>query len=205
MSLASLLDDYLPLLPTLEHRRRRNRPQMLNLLELLENEMDQRVGHVVRRIPAALLDWDEDYELANSRKRKRKSNAVSVYEPKTKCQVTTKDNTFQVQMDTSNYHPDEITVKVVNDKLSVSAKHETKGGDVYEYHEMTRSFNLPEGVDPDTVISRLNANGQLTIEAPIKPTKDTASRVVPVEMTQNTKSDEKVESKDKQTQKNDNK
>ncbi|CAL1289442.1 unnamed protein product [Larinioides sclopetarius] len=205
MSLTGLLDDYLPLMPTLEHRRRRNRPLMLNLLDLLENEMDHRVGHVVRRLPAALLDWNDDYELANSRKRKRKSNAVSVYEPKTKCQVTTKDNTFQVQMDTSNYQPDEITVKVVNDKLSVSAQHETKGDDVYEYHEMTRSFSLPDGVDPDTVVSRLNAHGQLTIEAPMKPSKDNAGRVVPVEMLKDAKSDDNVESKDKQTQKTDNK
>ncbi|KAF8786163.1 heat shock protein beta-6-like [Argiope bruennichi] len=202
MSLATLLDDYLPLLPTLEHRRRRNRPLMLNLLDLLENEMDQRVGHVVRRLPAALLDWDDDYELVNGRKRKRKPNAVAVYEPKTKCQVITKDNKFQVQMDTSNYQPDEITVKVVNDKLTISAKHETKADDVYEYHEMTRSFSLPEGVDPDAVVSRLNTNGQLTIEAPMKPSKDTTSRVVPVEMTKD-KSDDKVEGKDKQTQKND--
>lgn len=205
MSLTALFDDYLPLMPTMEHRRRRNRPVMLNLLDLLENEMDQRVGHVVRRLPAALLDLDEDYELMNNRKRKRRSNAVSVYEPKTKCQVTTKDNTFQVQMDTSNYQPDEITVKVVNDKLSVSAKHETKTDDVYEYHEMSRSFTLPDGVDPDTVVSRLNKNGQLTIEAPMKLSKDTAGRVVPVEMMKDAKSDDKAENHDKQTQKNDNK
>ncbi|KAF8794460.1 heat shock protein 27-like [Argiope bruennichi] len=166
--------------------------------------MDQRVGHVFRRIPAALLDWDDDYELTNSRKRKRKSHAISVYEPKTKCQVTTKDNKFQVHMDTSNYQPEEITVKVINDKLSISAKHEIKD-DVYEYHEMTRSFSLPEGVDPDTVVSRLNANGHLTIEAPMQPSKDTSSRVVPVEMVKDTTSDKEVENSDKQMQNNDNK
>ncbi|GIY18938.1 hypothetical protein CEXT_797321 [Caerostris extrusa] len=73
------------------------------------------------------------------------------------------------------YQPDEINVKVVNDKVAISAKHEAKSDGVYEYHEMTRTFDLPEGVDPESVTSRLSTNGQLTIEAPMKPANESST------------------------------
>ncbi|GFT77280.1 hypothetical protein NPIL_242091 [Nephila pilipes] len=202
MALAAFFNDYLPIIPT---RHRKNRPVMLNILDLLENEFDQKVGQVVRRFPAALLEFEDRYD-DNSRKRKRRENAVCSNEPKRKVQILTKDDKFQVKLDTSDYEPDEITVKVINDRLAVSAKHETKDDDVYEYHEMVRSFELPEGVDPEMVVSRLASDGQLTIEAPMKPEKDTMQeRLVPVEIAKNSESKDKSENKESQTQKNDSK
>ncbi|GFY50759.1 hypothetical protein TNIN_485751 [Trichonephila inaurata madagascariensis] len=206
MALAALFDE-LPVSSLDANRRRRNRPLMLNFLDFLENQMDQRVGHVFRRLPAVLLELDDEHETSdNGRKRKRKADALSLYEPKTKCQVTTNGDKFQVQLDTSNYQPDEITVKVINDKLAITAKHETKGDDVYEYHEMARSFDLPESVDPQTVTSRLSSNGQLTVEAPMKPQKDSVTeRVVPVKMTEDPQPADKAENKDTQTPNSDSK
>ncbi|GFT77282.1 hypothetical protein NPIL_242101 [Nephila pilipes] len=202
MALTAFIEDFLPLSPA--PRRRRNRPLMLNLLDMLEDERDQKVGQVVRRLPAALLDLGDRVE-DNGRKRKRKSDAVCSYGPKSKVQILTKDDKFQVKLDTSCYQPEEITVKVVNDRVTISAKHESNGDDVYEYHEMTRCMDLPEGVDPETIISRLNSEGQLTIEAPMKPQKNTVQeRVVPVEMPKDSQNKEKSENKDS-SQKSDNK
>ncbi|GFW61338.1 hypothetical protein TNCV_4136561 [Trichonephila clavipes] len=154
-----------------------------------------KVGQVVRRLPAALLDLGNSFE-DNGRKRKRKADAVCFYEPKSKVQILSKDDKFQVKLDTSNYQPDEITVKVINDRIAISAKHESRGDDVYEYHEMTRSFDLPEGVDPATVVSRLNTSGQLTIEAPMKPQKEAIQgRVIPVEMSKDSPKKDASENK----------
>ncbi|GFW61334.1 hypothetical protein TNCV_4136521 [Trichonephila clavipes] len=198
MALAAFFDDYLPLMPT---RRRRNRSLMLNLMDVLENELDQKVGQVVRRLPATFLDFDDHYE-DNGRKRKRRANAVCSSEPKQKVQILTKDDKFQVKLDASNYEPGEISVKVINDRLAVSAKHEIKDDDVYEYHEMVRSFELPEGVDPETVVSRLTANGQLSIEAPLKPQKEAVQeRVVPVQITKDSESKDKSEDKEPDSEK----
>ncbi|GFY71422.1 hypothetical protein TNIN_53331 [Trichonephila inaurata madagascariensis] len=198
MALAAFFDDYLPLMPT---RRRRNRPLMLNLMDMLENELDQKVGQVVRRLPTTFLDFDDHYE-DNGRKRKRRADAVCAYEPKQKIQILTEDDKFQVKLDASNYEPGEISVKVINDRLAVSAKHETKDDDVYEYHEMVRSFELPEGVDPETVVSRLTANGQLSIEAPLKPQKDAVQeRVIPVQITKDSESKDKSEDKEPDSEK----
>ncbi|GIX76902.1 hypothetical protein CDAR_387361 [Caerostris darwini] len=183
MSLVSLLKDYLSVVPSLEQRN-----TVMNLLGMLEK--DQTIGHIVRRFPAPLLKLDDDYE-NNAQKRKLMSGAMPLYEPKTKVQVTTMDNKFQVQLDTSNYQPDEITVKVVNDKLVISAKHEDKSDGVYEYHEITRTFDLPEGVDPETVTS------MLTIEAPMKPANESSvERVIPVQVSKESQPLENSENKD---------
>ncbi|XP_035206784.1 heat shock protein beta-6-like [Stegodyphus dumicola] len=145
--------------------------------------MDRKVGQVFRQLPAILLELEDDYEhQPQSKKRKVRSGALSEYEPKSKVMVSTKDNKFQVSVDTSNYQPDEISVKIVNDKIAISAKHESKGNDVYEYHEMYRCFDLPSGVEPSAVTSRLSASGQLTVEAPLKTKESLVERTVPVEI-----------------------
>ncbi|GIY58139.1 SHSP domain-containing protein [Caerostris darwini] len=195
----------LPLSCLLDVNRRR---RMSTLLDLWENQMDRRIGHAVRRMPSILQDLEDEFEGGdNGRKRKRKTDAVSLYEPKTKAQVVAKDGKFQVQLDTSNYQPDEITVKIVNDKLSITAKHETNSEGVYEFHEMARTFDLPEGVEPEAVTSRLSPGGQLTVEAPMKAAKEAVNeRVVPIKRTEEPQPVESAENdKDSQTSGSDSK
>ncbi|XP_054720340.1 protein lethal(2)essential for life-like [Uloborus diversus] len=184
MALSSLFDDFPLLSWDNGHRRRaRGRPLLINILDSLEDTLDQKVGHVFRRLPSALLDLEDDYERSgNGRKRKlRSESTLSPYEPKSKVLVSSKDNKFKISMDTANYQPEEITVKIVNDKIAISAKHEAKGKDVYEFSEMYRSFDLPDNVDPATVTSHLSANGQLTVEAPLKALEESSTtRNIPI-------------------------
>ncbi|GFW61337.1 hypothetical protein TNCV_4136551 [Trichonephila clavipes] len=154
-------------------RRRRNRPVMLNLWICWKTKWIKKVDKLFVNCQLRCWIWET---LSKTTAEKRKADAVCFYEPKSKVQILSKDDKFQVKLDTSNYQPDEITVKVINDRIAISAKHESRGDDVYEYHEMTRSFDLPEGVDPATVVSRLNTSGQLTIEAPMKHTERGYSR-----------------------------
>jgi len=184
MALCSLFDDF----PVLSYensvpRRRRARPLLNSVLDYLEDQINHKVGQVYRILPALSLDLDDEYEhRCPGKKRKVRSGAVSTYEPKSKVVVTNKDNKFKISLDTSNYQPDEITVKVVNDKIAISAKHEAKGKDVYEFYEMYRSFDVPENVDSNTITSHLSALGQLTVEAPLKTPAETTERTVHVEI-----------------------
>lgn len=185
MALSTLFDDF----PVIScdnggTRRRRARPFLYSFLDSLEDQIEQRVGQVFRLLPALTLDLAEDYENRGpGKKRKIRTGAVNTYEPKSKVLVTSKDNKFKISLDTSSYQPEEITVKVVNDKIAISAKHEAKDKDVYEFYEMYRSFDLPENVDPNAITSHLNASGQLTVEAPLKALPESnATRTIPVEI-----------------------
>lgn len=197
--MSTAFDDYLSSSP--RGNRRRRMPFFSSFIDSIEDEVDQRVGHVFRHLPTVLLELERNTDGHEPRSKKRKlTKSLAEVEPKSKALVSTKDNRFEVQMDTSNFHPDNIMVKVVGDRVEVTAKHEVKNKDVYEFHEVHRSFDIPEGVDPDSVTSRLNASGQLTIEAPMKAAKEVANeRTVVVELEGETPKEVESPSKSKST------
>ena len=189
MALSTLFDDF----PVFDYgngpRRRRIRPFMHSVLDTLEDQIGNTVGQVFRILPALAMELDDDYERCPvGRKRKLRRDAKHLYEPKSKVLVTSEDGKFKVSLDTSNYQPEEITVKVVDDKLAISAKHEAKSNDVYEYCEMYRSFDLPDNVDPSAITSHLSSSGQLTVEAPLKALPEPKERNIPVEIVNKEKS-----------------
>lgn len=198
-SLLSLIDDYVPFCT--RGSRRRRLPLLSSFMDSVEDEMDQRVGHVFRHLPAVLYELEGNTDGHDPRSKRRKlMKSVSNDEPKSKALVSTKDNRFQVEMDTSNFNPDSIMVKVVGNRVEVAAKHEMKSKDVYEFHEVYRSFDIPEGVDPDSVTSRLSASGKLTIEAPMKVAKELANeRAVVIEREDETNKEVESPSKTKST------
>lgn len=92
---------------------------------------------------------------------------------------------FQVNLDVQHFAPEEISVKTVDGYLVVEAKHEERQD---EHGFIARSFSrrypLPEGIEPDSVLSRLSSDGVLTITAPLKaPPKAANERIVPIVQT----------------------
>ena len=75
----------------------------------------------------------------------------------------------------SDYSPDELTVRTVDRKLYLLARHDEGDHDVDRpspsssslSRELSREFELPVGVDPETVTASLTDDGQLIIEAPL--------------------------------------
>jgi len=74
---------------------------------------------------------------------------------------------LKLRFDVSQYTPEEIMVKTVDNKLLVHAKHEenTEGNSVFR--EYNREFLLPSGTDPESIKSSLSKDGILTVEAPL--------------------------------------
>merc|ERR1711994_558844 len=74
---------------------------------------------------------------------------------------------LKLRFDVSQYQPEEIMVKTVDNKLLVHAKHEGKGDGRAVYREYNREFLLPAGTDPEVIKSSLSKDGILTVEAPL--------------------------------------
>nr|WKR20127.1 heat shock protein HSP20.4 [Agrotis ipsilon] len=89
---------------------------------------------------------------------------------------------FQVNLDVQHFAPEEISVKTVDGYLVVEAKHEEKQDEHgYISRSFTRRYALPEGIDADTVMSKLSSDGVLSITAPLKPKpKESNERVVQI-------------------------
>jgi len=74
---------------------------------------------------------------------------------------------LKLRFDVSQYAPEEIVLKTVDNKLLVHAKHEEKSETKSVYREYNREFLLPSGVNPELIRSSLSKDGVLTVEAPL--------------------------------------
>ncbi|KAF5291973.1 hypothetical protein FQR65_LT11373 [Abscondita terminalis] len=74
---------------------------------------------------------------------------------------------LKLRFDVSQYSPEEIVVKTVDNKLLVHAKHEEKTDSKSVYREYNREFLLPKGTVPEFIKSNLSKDGVLTVEAPL--------------------------------------
>jgi len=74
---------------------------------------------------------------------------------------------LKLRFDVSQYKPEEIVVKTVDNKLLVHAKHEEKSDSRSVYREYNREFLLPQGSNPEMIKSSLSKDGVLTVEAPL--------------------------------------
>lgn len=83
-------------------------------------------------------------------------------------QMNTNDK-YQIMVDVSHFNPDEISVKMIENAIVVTGKHEEKA-DNYGYvsRQFQRKYMLPGDIEPETVSSTLSADGILTIQAPRK-------------------------------------
>lgn len=90
---------------------------------------------------------------------------------------------FQVRLDVKNFAPEEIKVKTVGNYIQVEAKHEEKEDDRgYISRQFVRRFLLPKGHELRDVVSKLSANGVLTVTAPRKvPLPESEhERIIPI-------------------------
>merc|ERR1712071_244465 len=86
---------------------------------------------------------------------------------------------LKLRFDVSQYTPEEIVVKTVDQKLLVHAKHEEKTDTKSVYREYNREFLLPKGTNPEMIRSSLSKDGVLTIEAPL-PAVAADEKMIPI-------------------------
>ncbi|XP_070564092.1 heat shock protein beta-2-like [Ptychodera flava] len=90
---------------------------------------------------------------------------------------------FRVMLDVQHFSPEEINVKLAENRIVVHAKHEEKEDEHgYISREFTRQYVLPEGTDVDNVKSYMSQDGILTLEAPKLSIEKPKERVIPIQM-----------------------
>ena len=84
--------------------------------------------------------------------------------------LTERDGTqvFRISVDVGpEFSCDELTVKSVDRRLLISARHDETTAGRTSRREFSREFELPEAVDPETLTASMPGDGRLVIEAPI--------------------------------------
>ncbi|XP_051973822.1 heat shock protein 30-like [Xyrauchen texanus] len=92
---------------------------------------------------------------------------------------------FALTLDTKDFSPEELSVKQVGRKLQVSGKTEKKqengkGSFSHTVQEFRRVFDLPEGVNPETVTCSMT-DGKLYIRAPVNQISEAPERMIPID------------------------
>ncbi|CAD6190465.1 unnamed protein product [Caenorhabditis auriculariae] len=75
--------------------------------------------------------------------------------------------TLRLRFDVAQYKPEEVTVKTIDNRLLVHAKHEEKTPQRTVFREYNQEFLLPRGTNPEQISSTLSTDGVLTVEAPL--------------------------------------
>lgn len=76
---------------------------------------------------------------------------------------------FTTRFDVRQFEPQEIEVRLVDNKLQVHAKHEQKDGESSEMVEYSRKVALPANVDLKSLNCVMSSDGYLTAEALLPP------------------------------------
>jgi len=82
-------------------------------------------------------------------------------------QDSTGQQRFKVRFDVSEFKPDEIQVKVQDNKVIVYAKHEERTGTQSVSREYSRQVDIPPNVDQDHLQCVLSRDGILTVDGPV--------------------------------------
>ncbi|KAK3927540.1 Protein lethal(2)essential for life [Frankliniella fusca] len=93
---------------------------------------------------------------------------------------------MRINLDVKQFKPEELAVKVVDGFVVVEGNHEERQDEHgFISRSFSRRYKLPEGVDPDSVISSLSSDGVLMVTAPKKALPPPANtRNVPITQTQ---------------------
>ncbi|KAL8563225.1 hypothetical protein ACOMHN_034749 [Nucella lapillus] len=88
-----------------------------------------------------------------------------------------------LRFDCKDFTPEEISVKTVDNRLMVLAKHTEESPGRKVYREFSRQYVLPDKIDPITLNSMLTADGVLSIEGPAPASVDAPrERILPIRM-----------------------
>jgi len=93
------------------------------------------------------------------------------------------DKAFEITMDTSQYRPDDLKVNVMNNTLTIEAKHSEQSEDGHSFvaRQFLRKYSLPRRCRQERVNSNLSSDGVLVITAPkLAAISDNIERTVPI-------------------------
>ncbi|XP_052273208.1 heat shock protein 27-like [Dreissena polymorpha] len=89
---------------------------------------------------------------------------------------------MSLRFNCSQFQPEEIKVQTKDGVLTVHAKHEENKPGKKVHLEYTKSFKLPENVDPNALKSTLTSDGVLHVEAPAPPAVEAPKEhLIPIE------------------------
>ncbi|KAF7268280.1 hypothetical protein GWI33_018551 [Rhynchophorus ferrugineus] len=91
---------------------------------------------------------------------------------------------FQANLDVQQFKPEEISVKVNDNVLTIEGKHEEQEDEHgFISRHFVRKYIMPKNCDISRIESKLSSDGVLTITAPTKEETDVEHKTIPITQT----------------------
>lgn len=121
--------------------------------------------------------WVSDYDDRGNRSRNSRKRTDEALLRRTE------SGGLQLALDVSDFKPDDLKIKLVDDNLVIEGNSETSGKDSYRQTQFRRWFKLPEDCKLDEIKSKLTSDNRLVIDLPTnKPIEQQQARSIPIEM-----------------------
>ncbi|XP_046577152.1 uncharacterized protein LOC124285048 [Haliotis rubra] len=127
---------------------------------------EQTAGESAPREPTTDRNTDEDEEVERLMSDGDEDAESILIKADENLPVTSSSQDFEIRFDLSNYKPEDIRVVVRNGDVTVEAERESKCDGYSETETLRRRIRLPDKVDQSMLTSVLNAEGEMTIQAP---------------------------------------
>lgn len=155
---------------------RRTMPAAYEPMDIVEdmNRQMARAMHQVQELfddMERVEDWASRFD--DGRYRRREPQALV---------KRTESGGLQLALDMSDFKPEDLKIKLVDDNLVVEADSESSGKDSYSKSHFKRWFKLPEDVKANEIKSRLTEGNKLVIDLPLNKPIESSERTIPIEV-----------------------
>ncbi|ODN00811.1 Heat shock protein beta-1 [Orchesella cincta] len=157
-----------------------------NLMEHQMKEIDKQFTRLERDMNTAFRDWGFPFSRVRSifEPSKLSNRTFPFNEAETSAGTEAgKPDKYIIRVDVGEgFAPEDIKVSLKERMITIYAKLEKKSEDGSSrlYQEVSRSFTLPETVNPEEVKSLFTPEGILTIEAPLPEAKAPKPKEIPI-------------------------
>ncbi|XP_033731729.1 alpha-crystallin A chain-like [Pecten maximus] len=91
------------------------------------------------------------------------------------------DKAFSLKMNMRDFEQEHVKLKINNNRLVISAKHEKPGGNGCVSREMTREFLIPENIDVESMNAIVTDDGLLVVNGRVKGVTEEMEKVIEIQ------------------------
>lgn len=153
--------------------RRTALPHYEHPVSIME-DMNRQMANTLNKMQEFVDDFEHLDEFANRLENKRRQDDAVV--------KRTETGGLQLSLNVTDFKPEELKIKLVDDHLVVEAENETSGENSYRKSHFKRWFRLPEDCKVDEIKSKLTADDKLVIDLPLNKPIESNARSIPIEV-----------------------
>lgn len=151
---------------------RRTYPDYYESPAAIMDDISRQMVNTMNRMQEMVADIDTLDEIAHRLDGRGRGEAVV---------RRTESGDLQLALDVTDFKPEDLKIKLVDDNLVIEAESEKSGKDSYRRNHFKRWFKVPEDCKLEEIKSKLTEDNRLLIDLPLTNQIPNNERTIPIE------------------------